>query len=108
MKKIIAGALIGGASLMGLGLGAGHAEAKIEPGDYVMQRLCRHLVRIRRHPHGNVLSKEDDTPRQPATLSHLQKLARTEIECGRAHLPHRNTQVPLTRVALQDDRITHL
>ncbi|GAB34791.1 hypothetical protein [Gordonia otitidis] len=39
MKKIIAGVLVGGASLMGLGLGAGHAEAKIEPGHYVMQTI---------------------------------------------------------------------
>ena len=39
MKKVVAGALIGGASLMGLGLGAGHAEAKIEPGRYVLQTV---------------------------------------------------------------------
>ncbi|MEE4024416.1 hypothetical protein V1Y59_15125 [Gordonia sp. PKS22-38] len=36
-KKIIAGALIGGAAIMGISVGAGHAEAKMEPGLYKHQ-----------------------------------------------------------------------
>ncbi|MEE4023886.1 hypothetical protein V1Y59_12435 [Gordonia sp. PKS22-38] len=38
-KRIIAGALIGGAAVMGISLGAGNAEAKIEPGQYKSQRF---------------------------------------------------------------------
>ncbi|MEE4023885.1 hypothetical protein V1Y59_12430 [Gordonia sp. PKS22-38] len=39
IKRIIAGALIGGAAVMGISLGAGNAEAKIEPGQYKSQYL---------------------------------------------------------------------
>ena len=39
MKKIIAGLLIGGASVAGIALGAGPASAKIDPGQYTSQQL---------------------------------------------------------------------
>lgn len=39
MKKIIAGALIGGAAAMGMAFGAGHADAKINSAEYRSQTL---------------------------------------------------------------------
>ncbi|MDY6808957.1 hypothetical protein [Gordonia mangrovi] len=37
INRIIAGALIGGAAVVGVSVGAGSAEAKIDPGQYKMQ-----------------------------------------------------------------------
>ncbi|WP_287016540.1 hypothetical protein [Gordonia sp. (in: high G+C Gram-positive bacteria)] len=44
IKRIIAGALIGGAAVMGISFGAGHAEAKIEPGQYKYQAFTWGLI----------------------------------------------------------------
>ncbi len=38
MKKLIAGALISGAAIVGLGVGSGHANASIEPGKYKLDQ----------------------------------------------------------------------
>ncbi|MFW0797053.1 hypothetical protein AAFP30_24825 [Gordonia sp. CPCC 205515] len=51
LKTIIAGALVGGAAVMGISLGAGHAEAKIEPGKYKEQTFVYGFIPL---PESNV------------------------------------------------------